>query len=77
MADKKLLVNHDFNGNQAKNMLLHKNSGDPSSVADAEVWYDTATNQFMARRNGVSEIIQLYDDLEGINYAAARGYLGN
>lgn len=74
---QKLLVDQDFNGNQAKNLLLDKSSGDPSGVANAQVWYDTATNQFMARRNGISEIIQLYDDLEGINYAAARGYLGN
>lgn len=74
---KKILVNVDFGNNQAKNLLLDNSSGDPSGVVDSQVWYDTGTKQFMMRRNGISEINCALDDMDGINYVASRGGLGN
>lgn len=39
---------------QLFNALFHKNSGDPSSPVEAQVWYDTAAKKFRGRNDSAS-----------------------
>lgn len=43
--------------NAGLNVGVH--SGNPSTLADGDIWYNNVVNQFLARRNGVSETIAM------------------
>jgi hypothetical protein len=51
---KKFLSGIDLAGTQIVNILLHIIAGDAGSPADGQVWYNSTTDKFRGRANGVN-----------------------
>jgi hypothetical protein len=51
---KKILVNYNFNQNEAQNLKIHNIAGDPATPANGQIWYDTTGLILKWRANGVT-----------------------